>query len=197
MGTWPAGAAHAHATSIAVALRRTAPRTVGDSVNRIELAHGELVTPDPDLAERSASSFDGQKGALQEMSVFLRTSGVPVVSRVAFAMARGFEYVKGLVELPIAWLGGNASGMRVSITDPDKISHRTVSMRENFAHYLRRAKQRAPAALAKRLSRGDVSPAEAEHDIHTLSLIPRRDFPQEENRHDAVDKWLRKHRYRR
>jgi hypothetical protein len=131
------------------------------------------------------------------MSVFLRTSGVPVVSRVAFAMARGFEYVKGLVELPIAWLGGNASGMRVSITDPDKISHRTVSMRENFAHYLRRARQRAPAALAKRLSRGDVSPAEAEHDIHTLSLITRRDFHQEENRHDAVDKWLRKQRYRR
>jgi hypothetical protein len=47
-----------------------------------------LVTPDADLAEESASSFDGQKRALHDMSMFLRTKGVPVLPRVAFAMMR-------------------------------------------------------------------------------------------------------------
>jgi hypothetical protein len=85
--------------------------------------------------------------------------------------------------------------MKASITNPDKISHRTVAIRENFAHYLKRAKQQAPAALARRIDR-EASEAERAHDIHTLSLITRRRFHQEASPAQAAQSWVR-NRYRR
>jgi len=197
----PLGERAAAANSIAIALRQTTPRSDDIGVSRIELTPDELAPPDPELAEADASSFAGQKAALRDMAKFLRTKGSSVATtdgpRLLSAVARGLEFIRGLLAYPLVWLSGGAGELRVSLTRPDKIARRTVTAREDFARHLMRTKQQAPAALAKRLSRTDLSPSEHEHDIRTLALITRRRFHREENRHDAVDKWLRKHRYRR
>ena len=59
-------------------------------------------------------------------------------------------------------------------------------------------KRRAPQAIGRHLDRADLSPQDREHAIHTLALITGRRFHQEgDDKHQAVDKWLRTNRYRR
>ena len=180
----------AHATSIAGVLTRQSPRPDHETVARIELSEEELAPPDPDLEERATSYVSEHHRALMEAAMFLKALSVTVIPRVLAPLARAIESLwRRLTSLVLG-----TGRLTVSITQPDRLARQTIKTRDDFAHYLRRTKLRAPRALAARLARdrGDV---QREHDIHTLALITRRRFHREPDRRAVVNNWLRMHRY--
>jgi phospholipase C len=195
-GLGPLGQRTAQANSIAVALTRSALRPDSDSVARIELTEQELSPPDPELEEEATTYQSRHHLALQRVGKFLKATSVTLLPRVLAPIARVFEFVKGQVAAPFERLLRGPHRLRSSMTQPDKLHRATVVTREDFAVFLRRKKEQAPSALAARLDRPGLSEAEREHDIHTLALITKRRFHREEGRHQAVQNWLRKHKYR-
>jgi len=178
-----------------VALTRTTPRD--DCVPRIELKQSELVPPDPELEEQAASFESPHHRALQKIAKFLKASAFEDLPLIYAGLARVLMLIKGLIEMPLEWIDARHGGLKVSITEPDRIARKTVTVREDFAQYLMRKKRRAPQAIGWHLSRTDLSELDRAHAIRTLALITGRRFNHEEHRHDAVDKWLRKYKYRR
>jgi phospholipase C len=195
-GLGPLGDRTAAADSIGVAVT-TQARADEDCVSRIELTEQELTPPDPELEEQAATFESKHHRALQQMGKFLKASFFEDTWFVYAWLARALMLVKGLLEIPLEWIESRHGNLKVSITEPDRIARKTVTVREDFAQYLMRKKRRAPQAIGWHLSRTDLSETDRAQAVRTLALITGRRFHQEEDRHEAVDKWLRKYRYRR
>ncbi len=180
----------ARATSIALALTRQSPRPDQETVARIELSEEQLSPPDPELEDQATSYVSEHHRALMQAGMFLKALSVSVIPRVLAPLVRAIESSWRLLTALVP--GGER--LTVSITQPDKLARQTIKTREDFARYLRRTKMKAPKAISARLAQART-PAQYEHDVHTLALITRRRFHRERDSREAANNWLRRHRY--
>jgi phospholipase C len=181
------------ANSIAAALTRASPRDDSDCVARIALTQDQLTPPDPEVEEAATSFVSSHHRALQKMGTYLKLTAVTGIPRIYAGAARAIEWFKHLLERPIDWLCGHRGNLTVSITKPDRISRKTVTVREDYAHFLMRQKRRALAVLGERLRNANLSGAERDHAVHTLALITGRRFHREANNREVAGAWLKRH----
>jgi phospholipase C len=192
-GLGPLGRRAAQANSIGVALRRHTLREDGDMVRRIELSQSELTPPDADVEDEAASFESSHHRALKSIATYITTTAVEGIPRIYSMAARGMEHLRAVLDHSVDWLSGDRGELPVSITEPDKVARKTVTVREDYARFLVRTKRRALPALAARIRNPNLSSAEREHAVYTLAHITGRRFHREEEKVESADRWLRRH----
>jgi phospholipase C len=184
----PLGARTAAATSIGVALKRTAPRD--DAVPRIVLSDDQLKPPDPAAEEKAFGYVNTHQTALQKLAAYLKEEAFEKAPRGFAVLARCLEAVKTACEWMLERAYDEPVGVRVSIAEPDKLSRlQAATPRDNVARFLMRKKRYAVAGLKRRLRDATVSPQQHEHAVQTLALIAGRKFHLEDD--DKVGTALR------
>lgn len=190
-GLGPLGRRAAQAASIGGALTRETPRE--DAIERIELAPGDLRSPDPHAEEEAFGLVTTHQQALGRLCSYLKHEIDEKIPRGAALSARFLEMIKSLAERFLGRAYEEPAGLPVSIAEPDKLAGRKdVTARDTVARFLMRKKKYAAIGLRRRLADSTLSPAQRDHAIHTLSLISGRDFHRQspETQAQMAQAWL-------
>jgi hypothetical protein len=184
------GARTAAATSIGVAITRTAPRD--DTVPRIVLSDEKLKPLDPAVEEKVFGYVNTHQTALQKLAAYLKEEAFEQAPRGYATLARCLEAVKTACQWMLERAYDEPVGVRVSIAEPDKLSRRQAATpRDNVARFLMRKKRYAVTGLQRRLRDVTVSPQQHEHAVQTLALITGRKFHlADKDRVGTAVRWL-------
>ncbi len=187
----PLGRRAETATSIARGILRQTPRN--DTIARIELDQAQLNSPDPELEEKAFGSMSEHQKALAKLSEYLEQEGVELAPRGWSAIARALERLKALIEHALERAYGLPKGIRVSISEPDKLAQQKDSdPRDRVARFLMRKKRYAAIGLRDRLKNNTLSREQRDQAVRTLALIAKRKFHNEppDTKVDAATRWL-------
>ncbi|MDB5358593.1 MAG: Phospholipase [Phycisphaerales bacterium] len=185
----PLGQRAAAANSIASALQFAgAPR--GDTVRRIELTSEQLSPPNPDTEEQAAALVTAHHLSLESIARYIRIEAVEGLPRGFTWTARLIERIKMGCEWALRGIYRERLPMKVSITQPDRISRDKVTLRENVAKFLKHQKEQAVPALAAKIRDPKATAAERKHAVRALASITGRRFQHESDSVDKASLWL-------
>jgi len=171
----PLGRRTAAATSIAVAINRTEPRS--DTIARIELTPDELKPPDRELEEETFGAPSTHQTALRILAAYLKVDAVEGIPRLAVSAARLLQSVRTALQLFIDRLLKTSTVFKISIAEPDKLtSSPDATARDDVARFLIRTKRYAADGLHDRLQDSSLTTEQQQHTLHTLTLITGLDF---------------------
>jgi phospholipase C len=193
-GLGPLGFRTAAANSIAVGLTRDVARE--DAPPGIELTPEQLRPPDPRLEEEAFGYDSAHQKALHTLTAYLKAEGAEQMPRLWAILARGIECAKGLAERILAYSYDEASLLRASIAEPDRLTNdEDATARDNVARFIMRKKRYAVVGLQTRLADPTLTPEQRLHSLHTLALITGRKFHRGDPEVvlSQAREWLRQH----
>ena len=176
----PLGKRTAAANNIEVAITENTPRN--DTIPYIKLTAEQLQPPDPELEEQVLGKLNAHQTALSILAEHLKDEAVKDLPIL-------YSWLTRLLE------NQSSSGIQVSLAEPDKLAHPTdVKPRDNIVHFLMHSKKQAVLYLAQQLNNENITPAERNHALRTLSIISGRKYHREKDGVKNAKAWLSKHR---
>jgi phospholipase C len=186
----PLGGRTAAANSIAVALRPSEPIRQ-NTLERLTLTADQLSPPDPDLEEKAGSMVTAHHLSLALIERYIQIKVVEDLPLFYTGLARLFEAVKSLFEYLLRWVYSENTTLRVSLTEPDKISRESSPLPDDFARFLQHQKQRAIPVLAAMIRNNALPAVVRDHAVRALSSITGRKFHREPDNIAKAAAWLR------
>jgi phospholipase C len=187
----PLGKRAADATSIGVALTLPIPRA--HTTIRIELTAGQLTPPDADLEEKAEGLVTEHHKALQSIVDYMKIDVVEGLPKVYTWAARAIEMIKRFCQWLLGKMYHESAELSVSMTQPDRLSRETTTLRDDFAKFLMHQKLQAVPALALSIRDKSLPPELREYAVRTLAGITGRRFHHEPDKINHADEWLRRH----
>lgn len=183
------GARTARANSIGVALTRDTART--DTPVRITLTPDQLAPPDPESEEKAFGRLNSHQQGLVAFALHLAYEGLPWAYTAA---CRWLLAVQRWMRRVLHKRPGATGPIRVSVAEPDRLSHHTdTDPKNDFARYLMRAKRQAVPELSRQMASAAVGSDPHRQALHTLSLITGRNFHLEADGAQHAEAWLERH----
>ena len=118
-----------------------------DALQRITMTADQLSPPDPVKEEQASATETGHQKSLEYIGAYIKIAVVENLPKIYTGAARLIEWFKGVCDAVLQWTYSEDNTIKVSISQPDKISREPGTLRDDMARYIQHQKQKAVGVL--------------------------------------------------